>query len=109
MTRLFPDEFEYEPVAPLYTMSIDEDGISKSGIFQTFADAHADIYKRWCKFGLIVDSAGHPVACYREGFMIGVSSLFEFISQLTVDNATPWAYDAMLTLEMFWRINWPEL
>lgn len=106
---LMPPSFDYQPVEPFNSFTVDADGSPSAGMHEFFIDAANDIYRPGVVFGGIVDNNQYLVACYRQGFMFGVSAMFEVISDMTVEHQAAFVYRAMLNLEMHWRMNWPKL
>lgn len=106
---LMPPSFDYQPVEPFHSFTVSNNDLPTANTHDFFIDAAHDIYRPGVMFGGIVDSNQYLVACYRQGFMFGVSAMFEVISDMTVAHQAEFVYRAMLHLEMHWRINWPAL
>jgi len=109
MSRLLPAKFDYEPIPPFHTARITLGSDTTTIATDNLADAVNTIYAGDYIFGAVIDAAGFPVACYREGFMTGVSAVFEIISAMTVEHGNSVAYEALLQVEMHWRTRWPRL
>lgn len=104
---VMPPTFEYVPVAPFHATAI-QYGVGATSVVTD--DLRTAVIEAWGGdyiFGAVIDGAGYAVGCYNNGYCIGVSAVFEVISQLTVDHSASQAYDVMLAIEMFYRMNWP--
>jgi len=106
---LLPPRFDYEPVPPFHATSVQHGIGATSSVTDDLRTAVLDAWRGEQIFGAVIDSAGYAVGCYRTGYLVGVSAVFEVISDLTLERQSPAAYDLMLQVEMYCRLNWSRL
>lgn len=106
---LFPPVFEYEPVPPFHATSIEYGIPGRSSVHWDLRQAVIDAWTGDHLFCAVIDGAGYTIGCYRDGFLAGVSAVFEVISNLTVEQQNADVYKAMLQVEMTCRLNWQRL
>lgn len=104
-----PPTFDYTPVPPFHATCIEYGEQPRASVTNDLRTAVLDAWAGNNIFGAVVDGAGYAIGCYKQGYMIGVSAVFEIITQLTVEHDNSAVYDIMLEIEMFHRMNWPQI